>query len=82
MVKVAFHPSFERRFRKIKDQAVKEKILKALVKIREDPETGKPMMHNRKGTRELYVAPHRLSYMYFKEDERVLIFDLYHKDEQ
>src|SRR3989344_3447151 len=48
----------------------------------ENPEIGKPMMHARKGTRELYVAPFRLSYAYFKEESKIVFLDFYHKDGQ
>jgi hypothetical protein len=40
------------------------------------------MRFSRKGTREIYVAPFRLSYAYLKEEGRLVLPDLYHKDEQ
>ncbi|HLD04616.1 MAG TPA: type II toxin-antitoxin system RelE/ParE family toxin [Candidatus Nanoarchaeia archaeon] len=82
MVKLFFDDSFEKAFRKIKDQALKNKLIKQFSKIREDPEVGKPMMYRRKGTRELYMAPFRLSYTYNKEEGKVIFLDFYHKDEQ
>jgi len=82
MVKVEFDLSFQKIFSKIKDPVLKEKIIKQVVKLKENPVLGKPMMHNRKGTRELYISPFRLSYLYLKEEDRILMLDLYHKDEQ
>lgn len=82
MVKLNFHPHFEMIFSKIKELSIKEKLIKQLRKIRENPEIGKPMMHDRKGTREVYIAPYRLSYAYYREEDRVIFLDLYHKDEQ
>jgi mRNA-degrading endonuclease RelE of RelBE toxin-antitoxin system len=82
MVNLAFDPEFKRLFSKIKNRSVKEKILKQLAKIRDNPETGKPMRYTRKGTRELYVPPFRLSYLYLKEEDKVVLLDLYHKDKQ
>jgi len=82
MTRVAFHPHFEKLFFKIKDNGLKERILTQLEKIRDNPEIGKPMRNIRKGTREVYVQPFRLSYAYFPEEQKVLILDLYHKDEQ
>ena len=82
MVTVAFHPSFEKIFFKIKDKALKEKIIKQFIKIKENPEIGKPMQYTRKGTREVYVSPFRLSYLYIKEKDKIIFLDLYHKDEQ
>ncbi len=80
MVGVIFDPHFERKFKKIKDKIMKERIIKQISKIKDNPEIWKPMQHARKGTRELYIAPFRLSYEI--KDRIVYILDLYHKDEQ
>ena len=82
MVKSNFHPDFQKAFSKIRDNALKERIIKQFEKIRENPETGKPMRHDRKGTREVYVPPFRLSYAYLKEEDKIVFLDLYHKDDQ
>ena len=73
---------FVKTIKKIKDNSVKEKIEKQIVKILENPEIGKPLRYARKGTREVYVSPFRLSYAYIKEEDKVIFLDLYHKDEQ
>jgi mRNA-degrading endonuclease RelE of RelBE toxin-antitoxin system len=80
VVEVIFDPSFEKDFRKIKDKVLKEKVIKQISKIRDNPELGKPMRYDRKGTRELYISPLRLSYK--MEGNIVYILALYHKDEQ
>jgi len=80
MVEVVFDPYFKKKFQKIKNKTVKEKIIKQISKIKEHPEIGKPMRFTRKSTRELYIAPFRLSYKV--ENNIVYILDLYHKDEQ
>ena len=82
MVTVDFHPSFRKTYSKIKDQGLAIKVKKQVKKIIADPEIGKPMRHARKGTREVYVPPYRLSYAYLKEENTVVFLDLYHKDEQ
>lgn len=82
MVIVEFNPSFERRIKKIKNQAVKTQLKKQIQKIIENPEIGKPMRFNRKGSRELYNAPFRLSYTYLEKEDKVVFLDLYHKDFQ
>ena len=82
MVNVDRHPQFSKIFEKIKDNVLREKIKKQIEKIVVNPEIGKPMMYNRKGTREVYVSPYRLSYMYSKEEDKIILLDLYHKDEQ
>ena len=80
MVKLIFDPDFKKDFKKIKDKSVKEKIIKQVSKIKDNPEIGKPMRFNRKGTRELYISPWRLSYKL--EGDIVYILALYHKDMQ
>jgi mRNA-degrading endonuclease RelE of RelBE toxin-antitoxin system len=68
--------------KKIKDKTLKDRLQKQIIKIIENPETGKPMMYHRKGTREVYVPPFRLSYLYNKEENKIILLELYHKDEQ
>ena len=80
MVSVVFDSHFKKDFKKIKDKTVKEKIIKQISKIKNNPEIGKPMRFNRKGTRELYISPWRLSYKV--EEDTVYILALYHKDRQ
>ncbi len=80
MVKVIFDPDFKKKFSKVKDKQLKLKIIKQIKKLKENPEIGKPMRYSRKGTRELYISPYRLSYL-FKEDI-IYLLDLYHKDIQ
>lgn len=82
MVIVEFHPDFRKIFSKITNRDIKDKIIKQLEKIRDNPEIGKPMRNVRKGTREVYIHPFRLSYAYLKDDGKVILLDLYHKDEQ
>jgi len=80
VVKVIFIDLFRKKFTKIKDNSIKNKIIKQIEKIEENPELGKPMKYSRKGSRELYVSPYRLSYRV--EGDKVYILDIYHKDLQ
>ncbi len=82
MVITDFEPLFEKKVNKIKHALVKLKIKKQIKKIIENPEIGKTMRHARKGTRELYIKPYRLSYAYIKEENKIIFLNLYHKDEQ
>ncbi len=82
MVEVVFDDDFKRFFSKIKDNLLKTKIIKQIEKLKINPEVGKPMRNARKGTRELYIPPFRLSYTYHKNKSIVEILDLYHKKEQ
>lgn len=82
MVSVFFEASFERTIHKIKDEMLKLKIKKQIAKIIANPEIGKPMRFNRRGTREVYISPFRLSYIYIKEEDKLVILNLYHKNGQ
>ena len=82
MVIVRTVPAFDKVMRKLKDEALKLHVKKQIQKIVENPEIGKPMRYTRKGTREVYVAPFRLAYMYLKDEDTVVFLDLYHKGEQ
>lgn len=73
--------NFKKIYKKL-DKSIRIKIDKVLIKIINDPEIGKPMRYGRKGTREVYVKPFRVSYGYIKEKEVITLLDLYHKDEQ
>jgi len=53
--------------------------MKQIKKISENPQIGKPMRNLRKGTRELYIKPFRLSYSYLRDENIVYVLDLYHK---
>ena len=82
MVTAIFHPSFKKTFSKITDRTIKQKIIKQFKKIRDNPETGKPMRFTRKGTREVRIPPFRLSYIYAKNEDKIIFLNLYHKDKQ
>lgn len=82
MVNVIFDKKFKDLFSKIKDNSTQLKIIKQIEKIKTNPEVGKPMRNVRRGTRELYIKPFRLSYEYLKDQDMVYILDIYHKDEQ
>lgn len=82
MVTVEYDKHFLKEVQKIKYSSVKEKIKKQIEKLIESPEIGKPMRFSRKGTRELYLSPFRLSYIFVREENKVIFLSLYHKDEQ
>ena len=81
MVEVTFSEKFERKFKKF-NQDIKTRIRKQINKLLDNPEIGKPMQYNRRGTREIYVGSFRLSYSYSADEEIITLLDFYHKDEQ
>lgn len=82
MVEVILAPKFKQSFLKIKDKSFKEKIIKQISKIKTNPTVGKPMRNVRKGTRELYISPFRLSCAYHISSDTVYILEIYHKKKQ
>ncbi len=82
MVEIEFERGFRKQVQKTKDNSLKQRLKKQIAKIQENPEIGKPMRHTRRGTREIYLPPFRLSYLYLKERDLVVLLDLYHKDTQ
>jgi len=82
MVTVAYSIHFEKTIKKIKDAQLKERIKTQIAKIVNIPEIGKPMRFSRKQTREVYIPPFRLSYLYDKRRDMLVFLFLYHKDEQ
>ena len=58
------------------------RIEKLIEKIIQNPEIGKPMKYERKGTREVYLKPFRLSYIYEKSSETLIFLAVYHKKKQ
>ncbi len=81
MVAVSYAKEFEEAVKKL-NASLKEKVKKQIIKIITNPEIGKPMRYERKGTREVYIKPYRLSYAYLKEEGKIIFLDLYHKNEQ
>ena len=82
MLNIEHSQNFLKVINKIRDNSTKQKIKVQIKKIIDNPEIGKPMMHDRKNTREVYIKPFRLSYSYIKEENKIIFLDLYHKDEQ
>ncbi len=82
MVTVCFSDAFRKKVSRISDIALKTRIKKQIHKITNNQELGKPMRYSRKGTRELYIPPFRLSYLYNGNEDKLILLELYHKKKQ
>ncbi len=82
MINVIFDKDFQRFIEKTKDNAFREQVKKQIEKIIQNPEIGKPMMYDRKGTRKLYIGHFRLSYKYHYDKDIIEFLEIYDKDEQ
>lgn len=79
MVKITFSEGFEKSFKKLKDKNFKERIIKQIEKLTNNPEAGKPLRYDLKMERTIYIKPYRLIYS-FKEDEIILLRFMHRKD--
>jgi mRNA-degrading endonuclease RelE of RelBE toxin-antitoxin system len=79
--RVRHEKAFDKKFDKL-ENSMKKKVLTQIKKIIGNPEIGKPMKYEKKGTRELYLKPFRISYMYRENELIILFLDIYHKDQQ
>lgn len=80
-MKIKESDSFKRIKSKL-DKGYLDRVEKLIRKIILNPEIGKPMRRDRKGTREVYAKPFRLSYHYNFNEDTLTFLDFYHKDEQ
>ena len=79
VIKVIRTDKFERDVKSIKDNLVKEKIKKQIIKILENPETGKPLKYDLHGERSIYIKPFRLIYAF--KDEVLFLLRFRHRKE-
>jgi mRNA-degrading endonuclease RelE of RelBE toxin-antitoxin system len=82
MLNIEHKKDFLKKVSKIRHAKLKERVKNLVLKIIENPEIGKPMRHNRKGTREVYLPPFRLAYSYIPKENKLIFIEIYHKYEQ
>jgi mRNA-degrading endonuclease RelE of RelBE toxin-antitoxin system len=74
MVDLIYTEKFEKELKK-SDNSIKEKAIKQIKKIIENPEIGKPLRYNLKGERTVYVWSFRILYAYFDNTIYFLRFE-------
>lgn len=79
MVRVVYSKEFEQDVKKIRDKALKERLIKQVEKILKNPETGKPLRYNLKGERSVYVPPYRLVYALL--DDKIYLMRFRHRED-
>ncbi len=82
MVRVIYDEKFKKFISKIKDNLFMLKVKKQINKIIQNPEIGKPMKNIRKGTREVYISPFRISYAFYRNKDIIEFLEIYHKKNQ
>ncbi len=78
MVEIVYTEHFKEDFKKA-DKSVKDKAIKQIDKIISDPEIGKPLRHDLKGERTVYIKPFRIIYSYF--DNSIYFLRFRHRKE-
>ncbi len=61
-MEIIFSEQFRKDYKRIKDHFLREKIIKAISKLKEIPESGRPLRHELKGHRRLVIKPFRVVY--------------------
>jgi len=68
---------FEQNIKSVKDKSILKKLKTQIEKIRDEPETGKPLRHMLKGERTIYVKPYRL--IYSVDDDTLILLRFMHR---
>ncbi len=74
-------PTFNKKTKQF-DRAQLKILNKLIKKILDNPKVGKPMSYERKGTRETYFKPFRLSYEFDERHDTLVFLNVYHKKRQ
>jgi len=74
-MEIIFSDSFKKDFRKIKDKALRLRVINHLKKLGNLPESGKPLQYDLKNHRTVRVPPFRIIYRLEEEKIIVLCFD-------
>ncbi len=70
-MEILFSEQFRKDYKRIKDHSLREKIIKSITKLKELPESGKPLRHELKGHRRLVIKPFRI--VYRLERDKIII---------
>jgi mRNA-degrading endonuclease RelE of RelBE toxin-antitoxin system len=73
--RISYTWRFEKKVKKLKDKALKERVKKEIEKIVERPETGKPLRFSRRGERTVWTPPFRIIYTFEGDTLKLLDFD-------
>lgn len=74
---VVWTQKFEQQFKKM-DRSIQDKIEKQILKIKNNPDFGKPLRYDLKGSRTVYVKPYRLLYMV--EGSKLILLRFEHRN--
>ena len=78
-MEIIFSEEFKKEFKKIKEKALRMKIIKQIKKLKDNPETGKPLRYTLRNHRCLRVPPFRIIYRI--EKQRIIINCFDHRNQ-
>lgn len=78
-MEIIFSEEFKKDFQKIKDNALRLRIIKQLKKLAELPEAGKPLKYEWKNHRSVRVTPFRI--IYRLEEGKIIVNCFDHRKE-
>jgi addiction module RelE/StbE family toxin len=70
---------FLKEFERIKDKSTKDKLIKHIDRLLENPDIGKPLTHDLKGERSVHIHPFRL--IYSVEGDKITLLRFEHRKE-
>jgi len=74
-MQIIFSEEFKRDFKKIKDKSTRIRVINHLKKLKQLPESGKPLQYNLKGHRSIRIPPFRIIYRLEKDTIIINCFD-------
>ena len=74
---IVYTQKFERDVKKIRDSSVKEKLMKQIAKVAENPNFGKPLRFGLKGEWAIRAKPYRL--IYAVQSKRLILLRFEHR---
>ena len=74
-MEIIFSKEFKKEFKKIKDRAIRLRIIKNIKKLTIIPQSGKPLKHDMRGHRSVKIPPFRIIYRLEKDKIVINCFD-------
>ncbi len=78
-MEILFSDEFKKDFKKIKDKALRTKIIKRIKQLTDMPEKGKPLRYDLKNHRSMRVHPFRI--IYRLEEAKIIINCFDHRND-
>jgi len=78
LVEIEYTDEFRKSVSKMRDEKVRERIIKLIEKIKNNPDIGKPLSYDLTGIRSLRIPPFRI--LYELKGEKIILRTFEHRD--